>query len=130
MTKEQINKLNREIDSICINWQDVFARNNTPKNLVALNFGLQKIYDGYEIYLDGYDWFDEQDDIWLLDSIWGPDENFISLSYGFNLFDEAEVFSIYNKNISEKIRSGKMVLPATIKYATVCLVKGKPQRVM
>lgn len=48
------------------------------KDIIAINFGAQKVDHGYELYLSGHTWFDGHD-LWLLDREWNPTSNYVSI---------------------------------------------------
>jgi len=78
------------------------------KDIVAINFGAQKIFDGYEFYLSGHKWFDGHD-LWLLDEEWNPSKNYVSLGPDSLSHDRLYVLETLEKVIqSELIQSAKI----------------------
>jgi len=50
-------------------WSELMnTSDELPIDIIALNFfGIQKVFDGYEMYLDAYEWVDKTSEIWLFD---------------------------------------------------------------
>lgn len=70
--------LANQITKILNTWSNDLQGLANRKDIIAINFGAQKVYDGYELYLSGHSWFDGHD-LWLLDKVWNPSVKYISL---------------------------------------------------
>ena len=75
---ERDDDLAYQIRKILSVWKFELMHLDTRKDIVAIKFEGQKVYDGYELYLSGHSWFDENG-IWYLDKEWQPSVNYVSL---------------------------------------------------
>ncbi len=64
-------ELTNQITKILNTWSNYLHGIANRKDIIAINFGAQKVYDGYQLYLSGHSWFDGHD-LWLLDKEWNP----------------------------------------------------------
>ncbi len=76
------------------------------KEIVAISFGAQMVYDGFELYLFGHNWFDEHD-LWLFDKTWSPNNNYISLGKESLEFDRLKIFEEYKNILKEEITNSQ-----------------------
>lgn len=85
-----------EIRKSIKNWlNDVFQCSVIPKNVLALNFNIQRTHDEFEIYLTGHDDFYYDNDTWILSEVFEPKANFKGLGIdSINLSDQ-EMYDIY-----------------------------------
>jgi hypothetical protein len=98
-----------------------------PINIIALNFGIQKVFDGYEIYLEGYEWVDESSEIWLFDIKWSPDLNYIELGEESLKIDRSEMILKYKEIIEKSIKDCSFRYPGSVKNITICDPAGVPE---
>lgn len=77
------------------------------KEIVVLNFGGQLAYNGYELYFTGHTWFDESDELWLLDEEWTPNNNYISLGEELLTVDRLEFLEEYESIVKLEIANSK-----------------------
>lgn len=131
MTNPIPQKLQDEILAILNHWSSIIAADKEfPTNIVALNFGLQKVWDSYELYLEGFTWYEDKDDTWLQFEAWSPAYNFISLSSEFLYMETSDLLKIYKDILTEQIRAGNLAFPKQIQAVTVCFVIGLPDRII
>jgi len=115
------------IKEVVSNWTHEIEALDKQK-IVAINFGLQKVWDGFELYLSGHSWYDEDDDLWLLDKDWFPIQNYISLGQGSLQFDRLEMLELYEKIVSDEIKE-KKTLYKKLEMVVVGLVDGPPSEI-
>jgi hypothetical protein len=103
-TQEISNKIKRAIGE----WTfDIQSLSSHPE-IIAVIFGAQRVFDGFELYLSGHSCYDESD-LWYLDNQWKPRENYISLGQDSLRFDRLEILEIYEKEIQDEItRAGSV----------------------
>ncbi|MGZ5243363.1 MAG: hypothetical protein ACXWDO_10775 [Bacteroidia bacterium] len=89
-------------------WANELKQNESRTDIIALNFGMQKAFNGFEMYLSGHTWFDNHD-LWILDEKWAPANNFISLGRESLQFDRLELLGLYKKTVSEEIKNLKPI---------------------
>ena len=97
-----------------------------PTEVLAINFGIQKVFDGYEIYQIGCDEYYNDHDTWLLSEIYQPADNFFNLGIESLNLSENNVYDIYKGEVLSQF-SDKKRLPAQIKFITVTFFNGKPE---
>ena len=90
-----------------------------PKNVIALNFGMQKVFDGYEFYQFGYDDYYEEHDTWLLSKVYKPKDNFLSLGPDSLTLLENEMYELYKRAILDLITQNGRMYPRHLKYITI-----------
>ncbi|MCR6639850.1 MAG: hypothetical protein NVV82_12945 [Sporocytophaga sp.] len=98
-----------------------------PVDIIALNFGIQRVFDGYEIYLEGYDWVDKSSEIWLFDIKWTPDLNYIKLGEESLKIDRSEMILKYKEIIGMSIKDCSFIYPKSVIIITVCDSAGVPE---
>jgi hypothetical protein len=98
---------------------------NNHREIIAISFGIQKVYDGFEVYLSGHSWFDGND-LWLLDEKWKPKQNYISLGQDSLNYDRLEILKIYEKAVYDEIKTQKDLYKNFI--VVVSLVDGESKR--
>lgn len=74
MKEDLVHQIKKVVD----NWENDLRDLVKRKDIIVVNFGAQKVFNGYELYLSGHTWFDGND-LWLLDEEWSPSTNYISL---------------------------------------------------
>lgn len=99
MTQLEIHDRIREI---IIQWTPDIQALSNQKEIIALNFGFQKVWDGFELCLSGHSWYDEHD-LWLLGEEWSPRQNYISLGKDSLEYDRLEIYGIYRKIVQDEI---------------------------
>lgn len=77
------------------------------KEIIALNFGGQLVYNGYELYFTGHTSFDKDDDLWLFDEGWAPDNNYISLGEESLAIDRLEFLEEYENIVKLELANSK-----------------------
>jgi len=101
-------------------WLNNNLRNeHIPENVIALNFGMQKVFDGYEFYQCGCNEYYENHDTWLLSVVYEPKDNFLNLGLHSLVLIEKEMYELYKKEIQNLITHNKEIYPSHLKYITV-----------
>lgn len=94
------------IRDVIIKWTPDIQALSNQKEIIAINFGLQKVWDGFELVLSGHSWYDDHDS-WLLDDEWRPKQNYISLGIDSLEFDRLEMLGMYEKIVEDEIKEKK-----------------------
>ncbi|BDD02927.1 hypothetical protein [Aureibacter tunicatorum] len=124
--EEEINKLKNTIKQWIIRSNENLT---IPNNIIALNYGIQRVCTGYEIYLSGHDEYCEDHDTWLLDSSFEIEESFFSLGGESLKIGRLEMMDIYRNMIIHLINSHQLKYPTNIKVISVCDSNGYPELV-
>ena len=95
--------LANQIKSVIDNWRDALQSQVDRKDIIAINFGIQKVIDGFELYLSGHKWFDGHD-LWLLDKYWTPSKNFITLGKYTSNYERLLVLETLEKVIVDELK--------------------------
>lgn len=120
--------MNSEIKDKIWNWlQDKLEFRTLPDNVVALNFRIQKIYDGYEVFLEGCDYFYEDHDTWMLSNIYEPLDNFFSLGLPSLSLSETEVFDSYKSQVLNLILQNDRLHTGHLKFIAITYFNGQPE---
>ncbi len=101
---------------------------NIPTSVIAINFGIQKVNDSYELYLKGCDEYYEEHDTWLLSEIFEPKDNFISLGTKSLNLKETDIYNLYKSEVLNLLKSQYDNYPKHLKYITMTYFNGKPER--
>jgi len=120
--------LNDIINKAIDHWRSEIKRLDGLSSIVALNFGLQKIESGFEIYLEGFSWHDDQNDLWLLDVKWSPADNYISLQKESLKYNRLELLAIYKDIVTNEVTKHAQDYKR-FEVVTVALTDGTPIRV-
>ncbi|MFN7655479.1 MAG: hypothetical protein ACK5PC_19740 [Cyclobacteriaceae bacterium] len=100
--------LNNQIIKVVNDWSSDLQGLAKREDIVSINFGAQKVFDGYEFYLSGHTWFDGHD-LWLLDEEWNPSINYVSIGPDSLRHDRLDVLETLEKVIqNELIQSAKI----------------------
>jgi len=95
-------ELANQIMKIVSDWKSDLQGLANREDIIAINFGAQKGFDGYAIYLSGHTWFDGHD-LWLLDEEWNPTTNYISLGSETLNIDRLYVLDALEKVIKNEL---------------------------
>jgi len=97
-----------------------------PDNVIALNFGIQKVFDGYELYQQGCDDFNKEHDTWLLSEVYTPKDNFFNL--GRQSLDDSEnkLFEFYKRELTHLINQNSKIFSKNLKHVTISFLNGPP----
>jgi hypothetical protein len=101
MKENLINRIMKVINEWSSDIQDLANR----QDIVAINFGAQKVFDGYELYLSGHTWFDGHD-LWLLDEVWNPSKNYVKLGP-----DTLNIDRLYVLEALENVIQSELIQP-------------------
>jgi hypothetical protein len=96
------NSVKNKILQIVKDWSKELQNLEINKDIVAINFGAQKVTEGYELYLSGHTWFDGND-LWLMDIAWNPSKNYISLGVDSLNHDRLLIFDTLEKEIKKEL---------------------------
>jgi hypothetical protein len=106
--------------------QDKFEIEALPEEVIAINFGIQKVFDGYELYQNGCDDYNEKHDNWMLSEIYEPEDNFYNLGAPSLNLSEADIYKLYKievlNTLKQKQRGSKH-----LKYITITYFNGQPE---
>jgi len=100
---------------------------NIPSNVIALNFGIQKVYDEYELYLNGFDEYYQEHDTWLLDVIYEPKDNFVGLGTKSLNLTEGDIYRLYKFEVLNLLKCKRENYPSHLKYITMTYFNGRPE---
>jgi hypothetical protein len=100
------HSLQQRLEDILNDWTRELIVLQKRESIVALHFGAQKCFDGFEVYLGGHTWYDDHD-LWLLEADWYPEKNYISLGEDSLELDRLELLNLYKEIVEEKIRNSK-----------------------
>ncbi|MCF6404093.1 hypothetical protein L3C95_14460 [Chitinophaga filiformis] len=101
-----IEVIRNRIKKIVSEWNIDLQRLADNKEIIAINFGAQKVYNGFELYLSGHTWYDGYD-LWLLDADWSPNNNYISLGIESLKFDRLKILEEYENILKNEISNSK-----------------------
>jgi hypothetical protein len=69
-------ELDNQIKNVVDYWSFDLNAIRNRKDIIAVSFGVQKVFDGYELCLFGHSWYDENG-LWYLAEDWFPSKNYI-----------------------------------------------------
>jgi hypothetical protein len=98
-----------------------------PQNIVAINYGIQIIDNGYEVYFFGSDFYDENNEIWTLNNSYSPKSNFLFIENSGNEYSEDKIYKLYKSEILHFIKKNKSIYPKNIIHTTVTYFNGNPE---
>jgi hypothetical protein len=101
MTREEIQS---RIRDIIIKWTPDLHTLENQKEIIAIYFGFQKVWDGFEFCLSGHSWYDDHNSQ-LIGDEWNPRENYISLGSDSLQFDRLEIMDIYEKIVGDEMKN-------------------------
>jgi hypothetical protein len=132
MNRKKENELRQKMTSEIINkilfWlQDKLEYSDLPSNVVALNFRIQKVFDGYEIFQEGCDDFNEYHETWFLSNIYEPHDNFFSLGQLSLNLTETEIFDLYKSQVENLILQKERLFAGHLKFITITYFNGQPE---
>jgi hypothetical protein len=117
-----------EIKDKIWNWlQDKLEFSSLPDNVIALNFRIQKVYDGYELFQEGCDDFYEDHDSWMLSDTYQPLDNFFNLGLPSLSLTETEVFNLYKSQVLSLILQNDKFHAGHLKFITITYFNGQPE---
>lgn len=97
-----IDVIQKRITTVVRGWKLDLLNLAGDEKIIALNFGAQKVYDGFELYLSGHTWYDGYD-LWLHDEQWSPNNNYVSLGEESLAFDRLEILEEYENVLKNEI---------------------------
>jgi hypothetical protein len=98
-----------------------------PQEIIALNIGIQNLDNGtFEIYLDGYDWYEMTNDVWLLDTTWGPRRNYLIIKKAEYPIQTPEMMSEVKVSFDIVSHSGSFKVPKHVELITLT-AGGQPE---
>lgn len=101
-------ELANQITTVISEWRSDLHSLAERTDIVAINFGALKVFDGYVFYLSGHTWFDGHD-LWLFGEAWEPSKNYISFGPDSLNLERLYVLETLEKVIkNELIQSPKM----------------------
>lgn len=117
-----------EIKDKIRNWlHDKLEFSTFPADVIVLNFGIQKVYDGYELYQEGYDDYYEDHDTWMLSNIYKPVNNYFNLGISSLNITETEIFELYKSLVLSLILKSDRLDTIDLKYITITYFNGQPE---
>ncbi|RRJ87430.1 hypothetical protein [Flavobacterium macacae] len=117
-----------EIRNIIKKWlNDVFQDSAIPKNVLALNFHIQRTHDEFEIYLTGHDDFHHVHDTWLLSEVYEPKANYQGLGKDSIRLSDQEMYDIYKLEVFEFIKDKIDDYPEYVHYFNCRYPVGMPE---
>jgi hypothetical protein len=114
-----------KIKEVINQWTPEIRGLKSHQNIIALNFGIQSVFDGFELCLSGHSWYDESG-LWYLDEEWNPEKNYISLGQESQELDRLKILDIYQKTVQEAVTGEKEIYRKLI--VIVGPVDGEPTR--
>ena len=117
--------MNKIVDDIKVkirSWiHQLYQNEKIPDDIIALNFGIQKVFDSYQIYQSGHDDYYENHDTWLISEKYSPSINFVGLGKESLTLDRSEIFKIYKNELTYLIESEELEFPDQVKdYGLIC----------
>jgi hypothetical protein len=116
-----------KITSEIYNWLSNNFESKIPQNIIAINFGIQIIENGFEVYFFGSDFYDENDDIWLQNESYTPLSNYLFIENKNNQYSENEIYKLYKSEIFHFIKNNKSKYPKNVLNTTVTYFAGNPE---
>lgn len=95
-----------KISEVISNWIPDLADLAKHRQIIALYFGFQQVFDGLELFLSGHSWYDGHD-LWHCEAEWEPTQNYVSLGEDSLQFDRVEVVAIYERVVLNEINTRK-----------------------
>lgn len=114
-----------KITRVIIQWKPEIQALAYHQNIIAINFGIQKVSNGFELCLSGHSWYDESG-LWYFDEEWKPEKNYVSLGQESLQLDKREIFDIYQTIIQKVLAREKEIYRNLI--VIVGLVDGELKR--
>ena len=108
--------------------QDKLNEANFPDDVIAINFGIQKVLDGYEIYQQGCNDFYKDHDTWLQSEIYSPADNFLNLGKSSLDIRQDEIFEYYKSEVV-KLRK-RQTSGGHVKHVTITYFNGRPEDIL
>jgi hypothetical protein len=105
--KTMDQSLHNRLEEILDNWTTELTKVQERPDIIALNFGIQKVWDGFEVYLSGHTWYDNIDDLWMLDDDWTPEKNYVSLGEESLKLERLVLLDEFKKIVDEKVKKSK-----------------------
>jgi len=91
-----------KIKEVISQWTAEIRGLKSHQNIIALRFGIQSVFDGFELCLSGHSWYDENG-LWYLDEEWSPEKNYILLGQESQEFDRLKILDVYQKTVQETV---------------------------
>jgi hypothetical protein len=101
-------------------------KDQIPHNVIALNFGMQKVFDGIELYQAGHNTYNADHTTWMIENVYFPEDNFFNLGQASLDFSLVELYELYKNEVSILVHQ-KMELPKNLKYITITGHSGYPE---
>lgn len=101
-----IELIQDKITKVVSEWNLDLQKLVNNKEIIVIKFGAQMVYHGFELYLYGYNWYDDHD-LWLFDEIWSPNKNYISLGMESLEFDRLIILEEYENILKKEITNSK-----------------------
>ena len=117
--------LKGKIKSSLNSWENDLRYLLNRKDILVIHFGIQKVFDGYEISLTGHTWFDNND-LWLSGEEWSPSIKYISLGHDSLNFERQLVLNTFEILIQDELIKCSIIHNSVI--VTVGFVDGNYKR--
>lgn len=117
--------IQENIKEVINQWTPEIRRLKSHQNIIALNFGVQSVFNGFELCLSGHSWYDESG-LWYLDEEWNPEKNYTPLGQESQELDRLKILDIYQKTVQETVTREKEIYRKLI--VIVGLVGGELMR--
>jgi|GEM_PF-3132161 len=91
-----------KIKEVISQWTAEIRGLKSHQHIIALKFGIQSVFDGFELCLSGHSSYDENG-LWYLDEEWYPEKNYIPLGQESQELDRLKILDIYQKTIQETV---------------------------
>lgn len=120
-------KTETKIRSEINKWLSDNFESKIPQNIIAINYGIQIIDNGFEVYFYGSDFYDENDGIWLQNESYSPNNNYLFIENNDNQYSENEIYKLYKSEIFHFIKNNKSKYPKNVLHSTVTYFAGNPE---
>ena len=111
-------------EKICF-WLTESFENKIPVDISVINFGINQIDEGVELYFKGYNVYSTENDSWLAKEMYTSENSIIQDK---QLNEEPEnVYKIYKSEILKFIKSNKSIYSKTIIHTTLTYFKSQPE---
>ena len=106
---------------------NVFQDSIIPKNVIALNFHIQRTHDEFEMYLTGHDDFYYDHETWLMDNVYEPMANYVGLDIDSIKLSDREMYDIYKQEVFEFINKTINDYPENVRFFNCRFPIGRPE---
>lgn len=98
-----------------------------PDNVISICFHSQRVSDGFELYLYGYDDYYEEHDMWLLSEAFEPKKNYFNLGIESSLLSDQDLYGLYKIEVELYLKENLDCFNSNIKYFCVRFPVGMPE---